>query len=159
MLGNWAGLITRSCITRELAGELSTFQMASQSFLWVFLVVLLQTAPGNIVPNSHIRGWCSHCVFKSHSELKKHFSSKDLSETLSQACPKALLSHNVPESSLHVDRRVVRWETTVLFHRPQGQCWTVLVFAMVAATWTSGLGKEKVSVQGEFGLCNHPWCT
>lgn len=46
----------------------------------VFLVVLLQTAPGNIVSDSHICGCCSHCVFNSHSELKKGFSSQDLSE-------------------------------------------------------------------------------
>lgn len=82
MFGNWAGfdLITRSCVTRELAGELSTLQVASQSFPQVFLVVLPQTAPGNVVPSSHICGWCSHCAFKSHSELKTRFSSQDLSE-------------------------------------------------------------------------------
>lgn len=124
MFGNWTDfdLITRSCITRELAGELSTLQVASQSFPQVFLVVLLQIAPGNVVPSSHICGWCSHCVFKSHSELKKRFASQDSSERVTfPGLPQKPFHPTVYLRAPYMLTEESHAEGPVLFHRPQGQ--------------------------------------
>lgn len=92
----------------------------------VFLVVLLQTAPGNIVPDSHIRVWCSHCVFNSHSELKKGFSSQDMSEIVTfPGLPQKPFHPTMYLRAPYMLAVEWRWGTTVLFHRPQGQCYLV----------------------------------
>jgi hypothetical protein len=157
MLGNWTGshLIRRSCLTRN-AKERNTAHMTFQSLPWIFLVDLLQTVPVRAVPIlTNVGGVPTVCVKVSHSELKKHFSSHDMSGTGTfQGCPQKPVYATVHQTDPYMlieKRRDVGLQSP--FDSPQGRH---LLFAMVAATLTSGSRKERVFLWRKFAVCNHP---
>lgn len=69
------------------------------------------------------------CFKVSHSELKKHFSSHDMSETVTfPGLPtKALLFHSASDRSLHVARRAEGCGTTVPCPHSQGPRTTLVI--------------------------------
>lgn len=91
----------------EFVGELNTFQVIFPSFSWTFLVALPQAALVKVVPNSHMCGWCSHCVYKSfRTQEALSLTGCVRDSVFPRAATKALLIHNASESSLHADRRM-----------------------------------------------------